>query len=296
MEHRILREEQYLEYARTAQSLEDIHIATYDTSQQQCAVSLRECGWKICIGNFIFTSPSGDVPETTQQRGGFSSRGGGRGGGRGGSTTGYRPPPQQGQFPRPPGQEPYQGGRGGFQRRPYERPRGQFDTPINDEIEADEVRVTGEDREPLGIMSLMEALDMADESGVDVVLITPDADPPVVRLIEYSKYKFEQAKASKEASKKQREARQDLKELKFRPSTDVHDYQVRLRAAQKFIAKGDKVKLTLTFKGREMQFQEIGKDLFKKFVEDVGDTATVIQDARMMGNQMTLLLSPNKNK
>ncbi|BDA42415.1 probable translation initiation factor IF-3 at C-terminar half [Coccomyxa sp. Obi] len=238
-------------------------------------------------------------------RGGTSSRGGGnfRGGGRGGGTTGFRPPPQQGQFPRPspdgtkPAEEPYQGGsRVGFQRRPYERPKGQFDTPINDEIEADEVRVVGVDKEPLGIMSLVEALDMADEDDLDVVLISPDASPPVVRIIEYTKYKYEQAKAAKDASKKQRESRQDLKELKFRPSTDVHDYQVRLRAAQKFIAKGDKVKLTLTFRGREMQFQEIGKDLFKKFVEDVGDSAVVMQDARMMGNQMTLLLSPNKNK
>ncbi|CAL5219618.1 g1489 [Coccomyxa viridis] len=192
------------------------------------------------------------------------------------------------------------------------RARPESDVPINGEIEADQVRVVGLEKEMIGVMSLFEALDMADETDVDVVMINPQADPPVVRLVDYSKFRYEQSRAKKEASKRQREARQDLKELKFRPSTDVHDYQVRLRSAQKFIAKGDKVKLTITFKGREMQFQEIGRDLFKKFVDDLQLAleeeaksqgkkealvqATVQQDAKMQGNQMTLLLSPNINK
>jgi len=182
------------------------------------------------------------------------------------------------------------------------------------------VRLLGVEKEMLGVMSLMQAMDLADEAGTDVVLVNPQGVPPVVRLIQVSKYKFELAKAAKEASKKQREARcgslllpspdrlrtsmrrgtersvacasrQDMKELKLRPSTDVHDYQVRLRAAQKFLAKasrpaqcfavphlhfarfsrassgacmqGDKVKLSLQFRGREIEMQDIGRDLFQ---------------------------------
>lgn len=128
-------------------------------------------------------------------------------------------------------------------------------------------------------MTREEALRMADELQVDVICISPDADPPVCRLLEYSKYRYELEKASKEAKKKQKIGRYeillglcmqpqlvlrvDIKELKMRPNTDVHDYQVRLRAAEKFIAKGNKVKLSLQFRGREMEFRDIGKELME---------------------------------
>lgn len=144
-----------------------------------------------------------------------------------------------------------------------------------------QVRLINTDKEMIGIVTREEALRMADELQVDVICISPDADPPVCRLLEYSKYRYELEKASKEAKKKQKAGQYvehtviapslhntpscsvDIKELKMRPNTDVHDYQVRLRAAEKFIAKGNKVKLSLQFRGREMEFRDIGKELME---------------------------------
>jgi len=114
---------------------------------------------------------------------------------------------------------------------------------MNEAITAPEVRVVGPEREPLGIMPIEEARERAQELEVDVVMVTADADPPVVRLVEWSKLKFEKEKAQKMAKAKQRESAQDTKELKMRPSTDVHDYEVRLKRARKFIEKNDKVKV-----------------------------------------------------
>jgi len=166
--------------------------------------------------------------------------------------------------------------------------------PINDMIRASEIRVISENKEPLGVMSYMEAQAMANDAGVDLVLVVPDASPPVARLIEISKYRYELTKADKENKKKQRDAIVETKELKLRPATDVHDYQVRVRAAQKFLEKGQRVKLTLQFRGREMAHQDVGRDMFNRFVEDMGEAAVVEADAKMVGRQMTMLLGPKK--
>jgi translation initiation factor IF-3 len=167
--------------------------------------------------------------------------------------------------------------------------------PINDMIRASEIRVISENKEPLGVMSYMEAQAMANDAGVDLVLVVPDASPPVARLIEISKYRYELTKADKENKKKQRDAIVETKELKLRPATDVHDYQVRVRAAQKFLEKGQRVKLTLQFRGREMAHQDVGRDMFNRFVEDMGEAAVVEADAKMVGRQMTMVLGPKKD-
>lgn len=177
-----------------------------------------------------------------------------------------------------------------------ERPRDLV--PMNEAIRADEIRVIGEDKEPLGVMSKREALDLASENGVDLILVVPDASPPVCRLIEYSKFNYEKTKAEKDAKKKQRESVIETKELKMRPGTDVHDYQVKVRAAQKFIEKGLRVKLTLQFRGREMEFKEIGREMFDRFVRDLGgvEEISVEQAAKMQGRQMNMILGPKKEQ
>jgi translation initiation factor IF-3 len=184
------------------------------------------------------------------------------------------------------------GGRGGRGNRGPVREKKR-DAIMNDEIEADEIRVIGEDKEPLGVMSTDEALAMAKDLEVDLILVVPGATPPVCRLIEYSKFNYEKTKAEKDAKKKQRESVIETKELKMRPGTDVHDYQVKVRAAQKFIDKGFRVKLTLQFRGREMEFKEIGREMFDRFVEDLGgmDQVSIEQAAKMQGRQMNMVLS-----
>jgi len=164
---------------------------------------------------------------------------------------------------------------------------------MNGEIEATEVRVIGEDKESLGVMSLTDALSLADDAGVDLLLVVADASPPVCRLLDYSKWKYEKTKADKDQKKRQREMQVETKELKMRPGTDVHDYQVKVRAARKFIDKGNRVKLTLQFRGREMEFKEIGREMFERFVEDLGGDAVVNIEAaaKMQGRQMNMVIS-----
>ena len=148
----------------------------------------------------------------------------------------------------------------------------------------------------MGVYSTEEALAIARDASVDLVMVVPDANPPVCRLIEYSKYNYELLKAAKDAKKKQREAIVETKEVKLRPATDVHDYQTKVRAASKFLSKGARVKLTVQFKGREMEFKEIGREMFARFVEDLGGDAEVSieQPAQMQGRQMTMVLASKK--
>lgn len=167
---------------------------------------------------------------------------------------------------------------------------------MNEDIRYPEVRVVGEEKEALGVFSTSEALAMARQLGVDLILVVPDASPPVCRLMEYSKYNYELLKAAKDAKKKQREAMIETKEVKLRPATDVHDYQTKVRAASKFIAKGARVKLTVQFKGREMEFKDIGREMFTRFVEDLGGEAeiSVEQPMQMQGRQMNMVVGPKK--
>jgi translation initiation factor IF-3 len=204
------------------------------------------------------------------------------GGGR--SAAPYRPPRPAGS--RPPGG----GGRGRGGGRP-ERPRGPL---ANEDIRAPEVRLLGEDREALGVMPTEAALELAREAGLDLVLVVPDAQPPVARIIELSKLAYEAARAAKDAKKRQREAQVETKELKLRPGTDVHDYQVRLRAAQRFLEKGHRVKLVLQFRGREMQFRELGDEMFARMLADLGEAAAVESPAAMQGRSLVMVLGAPK--
>lgn len=135
---------------------------------------------------------------------------------------------------------------------------------------------------------------MAEEAGLDLVEVVPNADPPVARVMDYGKFRFEASKKAQEARKKQKQAQ--LKEVKFRPNTDDHDYDVKLRRLRHFIEEGDKVKVTLRFRGREMAHQEIGLQMLQRVEADMADATTVEQRPRMEGRQMIMMLAPKKKQ
>ncbi|HFT1685429.1 TPA: translation initiation factor IF-3, partial [Providencia stuartii] len=144
---------------------------------------------------------------------------------------------------------------------------------INEEIRATEIRVTGFDGEQLGVMSVREALAKAEEAGVDLVEISPNAEPPVCRIMDYGKYLYEKSKSQKEQKKKQKVVQ--VKEIKFRPGTDEGDYQVKLRSLIRFLEDGDKAKVTLRFRGREMAHQQIGMEVLNRIKADLDELASV---------------------
>ena len=144
---------------------------------------------------------------------------------------------------------------------------------INEEIRDKEVRLVSADGEQLGILSAREALEKAEEAGMDLVKISPNAVPPVCKLMDYGKFKFEQTKREKEAKKNQHVV--EVKEVRMSPSIDVNDFNVKLRNAQKFLAEGDRVKVTVRFRGREMAHTEIGRDLLLKFAEPCAEVANM---------------------
>ena len=166
------------------------------------------------------------------------------------------------------------------------------DTRINGDITAKEVRVIGEDNEPLGIMSLDEAFAKAEEVDTDLVEIAPNASPPVCRLMDYGKFKYAQSKRLHEQKLKQKQVQ--LKEVKFRPGTDQGDYKIKVRNITRFINDGDKVKCTLRFRGREITHQELGLDLLKRVQADMEELAVVEQFPKMEGRQMVMVLAPDK--
>ena len=163
---------------------------------------------------------------------------------------------------------------------------------LNGEITAPEVRLVGEENEPLGIVSLAEALRIADEADVDLVEIAPQAEPPVCRLMDFGKFKYRESKKQHEAKLKQKQIQ--VKEIKFRPGTDEGDYQIKLRNLIRFLEEGDKTKITLRFRGREMAHQEIGYNLLKRVEADLAEFGTVEQFPKMEGRQMVMVLSPKK--
>ena len=142
-------------------------------------------------------------------------------------------------------------------------------------------------------MGLQEAQDLADEQGLDLVEIAPNGEPPVCRVMDYGKFKFEQAKKAQIAKKKQKNVQ--VKEVKFRPGTEEADYQVKMRNVRRFLDEGDKVKLTLRFRGREMAHKELGAAMLKKVENDLADEITVEQYPRMEGRQMVMMISPKKH-
>lgn len=152
--------------------------------------------------------------------------------------------------------------------------------------------MVGVDSEQLGIVTLNQALAMAEEASVDLVEIAPNAQPPVCRLMDYGKFKYHEAKKKHEAKLKQKQIQ--VKEVKFRPGTDENDYQVKLRGLIRFLNEGDKAKITLRFRGREMAHQEIGMAQLKRVEADVADIAVVEQYPKLEGRQMVMMLSPKK--
>lgn len=165
---------------------------------------------------------------------------------------------------------------------------------MNDEIRGvREVRLTGADGEAIGVVSINEALETAVEAGLDLVEISPNAEPPVCRVMDYGKFLFEKSKAAKEQKKKQKQVQ--IKEVKFRPGTDIGDYQVKLRNLTRFLEDGNKVKVTIRFRGREMAHQEIGVDVLKRLKEDTAEIAVVESfPTRIEGRQMIMVLAPKK--
>jgi translation initiation factor IF-3 len=154
------------------------------------------------------------------------------------------------------------------------------------------VRLVAEDGEQKGIMPIEEARRMATEAGVDLVELVPDAEPPVCRLMNYGKFRFDQKKKLHDQRKKQRQVQ--IKEIKFRPGTEAEDYRVKLRKLGEFIEVGDRVKVTVRFRGREMAHMELGTQLLKRVEEDTKEIASVDQFPQSEGRQMTMLLVPKK--
>jgi translation initiation factor IF-3 len=165
-------------------------------------------------------------------------------------------------------------------------------TRINGDITAKEVRLVGVENEPLGIVSLAEAFSQAEAIDIDLVEIAPNANPPVCRLMDYGKFKYAESKRMHEQKLKQKQVQ--IKEVKFRPATDVGDYAIKVRNIIRFLEDGDKVKCTLRFRGREITHQEFGLDLLRRVQADLEEVAVVEQFPKMEGRQMVMVLSAVK--
>ncbi|HHU86554.1 MAG: translation initiation factor IF-3 [Pelotomaculaceae bacterium] len=167
------------------------------------------------------------------------------------------------------------------------------DFRINEEIRAREVRVIDADGTQLGIMSGREALRLAEEKQQDLVEIAPAAKPPVCKLMDFGKYKYEQSKREKEAKKKQKVI--SVKEVKLRPNIEDHDFEVKARNASRFLKDGDKVKATIIFRGREIVHTQIGQQLLKRLAEDVKDISTIERQPKLEGKNMIMILAPKQD-
>ena len=152
--------------------------------------------------------------------------------------------------------------------------------------------MVGAEGEQLGVVSLEEAQTVAAEATMDLVEISPQAEPPVCKVMDYGKFRFEEQKKQQAARKKQKQIQ--VKEIKFRPGTDIGDYNVKLRNLTRFLTEGDKVKVTLRFRGREMAHQDLGRDLLKRVEGDLAELGTVEQFPKMEGRQMVMVLAPKK--
>ena len=152
------------------------------------------------------------------------------------------------------------------------------------------VRCVGPDGEMIGVLSLHEALAQAEQFGLDLVEVSPNADPPVCKILDFGKFKYEAQKKKNEAKKKQKVI--EVKEIKMRPNIDDHDYQTKMRAVNRFLEEGDKVKLTMRFRGREMAHQEIGLNVLKRVQDDLGELAKVESHPKLEGRQMIMVVAP----
>jgi translation initiation factor IF-3 len=161
---------------------------------------------------------------------------------------------------------------------------------VNEEIRIPQVRLIDQDGEMQGVLTVREAMQRAFAVGLDLVEISPNADPPVCKILDFGKFKYEQQKKKNEAKKKQKVI--EIKEVKVRPNIDENDYQVKMRAMKSFIEEGDKVKVTLRFRGREMAHQELGTRLLNRVKDDTTKMAKIESEPRMEGRQMVMILTP----
>lgn len=177
-------------------------------------------------------------------------------------------------------------GRPDFRRAPVTR--------INERIRVPQVRVIGDDGEQFGVMDTREAIRTARDRGMDLVEVAPNADPPVCKIIDFGKFQYEQKKKANEAKKKQVVI--TVKEVKFRPGTDAHDYSYRMKHAREWLQEGDKVKATIWFRGREMTHRELGARILEQLEKDLADISEVEMRPRMEGNQMFTIFGPKRHK
>lgn len=168
------------------------------------------------------------------------------------------------------------------------------DQRINEEIRAREVRVVDAENNQMGIMPVKEALRIAEEKQLDLVEVAPQAKPPVCRIMDFGKFKYEQSKREKEAKKKQRIIQ--VKEVKLRPRIEDHDYEVKAKNAERFLKDGDKVKATIMFRGREIVHTELGRKLLDRLAEDMKDLCTVERHPKLEGKNMIMILAPKNDK
>lgn len=161
---------------------------------------------------------------------------------------------------------------------------------VNERIEADPVRLIDADGEQVGVVGLEEALAKADDGGLDLVEISPNSDPPVCKILDYGKYKYEEQKKRNEARKKQKVI--EVKEVKMRPGIEQHDYDVKMRAMRRFLGEGDRVKVTLRFRGRELAHQHLGMKVLDRIRDDLEEIAKVEQLPKMEGRQMIMVVAP----
>ena len=176
-------------------------------------------------------------------------------------------------------------------RRPHNAPPSRDTGPrINDRISNPEIRLIGAEGENVGLVSPLRGIELAEAAGLDLVEISPNANPPVCKIMDFGKFKYEQQKRESEARKKQKII--EVKEVKFRPGTDTNDYDVKMRNVYKFLANGDKVKITLRFRGREMAHLNLGRELLERVAEDVKEEGKVENMPKMEGRQMIMMIGP----
>jgi translation initiation factor IF-3 len=176
-------------------------------------------------------------------------------------------------------------------RRPHNAPPSRDTGPrINDRISNPEIRLIGAEGENVGLVSPLRGIELAVAAGLDLVEISPNANPPVCKIMDFGKFKYEQQKRESEARKKQKII--EVKEVKFRPGTDTNDYDVKMRNVYKFLANGDKVKITLRFRGREMAHLNLGRELLERVAEDVKEEGKVENMPKMEGRQMIMMIGP----